>query len=143
LYQPLGEAVRNAQNQVSGWRSITIDIPQVHEKTMNVSVDRSVGGQPATCVGAFSSYRGRVRVSRRNHRSPGLPRGRDARLDRLVDGSPQSNRRPCKSEKAIRRDGFPAGWSLIAKLASKQATPGRLAVKKAANTRHCNSEKEP
>jgi uncharacterized iron-regulated membrane protein len=46
LYQPLGEAVMNAQNQVSGWRSITIDIPQVHEKTMNVSVDRSVGGQP-------------------------------------------------------------------------------------------------
>jgi uncharacterized iron-regulated membrane protein len=46
LYQPLDEAVRNAQNQVSGWRSITIDIPQGHEKTMNVSVDRSMGGQP-------------------------------------------------------------------------------------------------
>jgi hypothetical protein len=41
--------------------------------------------------------------------------------------------------------GFGEGRSsdVIATLASVQATPGCLAVKKAANTRHCNSEAEP
>jgi uncharacterized iron-regulated membrane protein len=35
-----------AKQQVPQWKSITIEVPQPQDRTLNVSVDRSIGGQP-------------------------------------------------------------------------------------------------
>jgi uncharacterized iron-regulated membrane protein len=35
-----------AKGQVAGWKSITIDVPDSQDRALNVSIDKSIGGQP-------------------------------------------------------------------------------------------------
>jgi uncharacterized iron-regulated membrane protein len=42
----LDELVQVAKLQVPAWNSITLDVPQAQDQTLNVSIDKSVGGQP-------------------------------------------------------------------------------------------------
>lgn len=42
----LDDLVLVAKQRVPAWNSITIDVPQAQDQTLNVSVDKSAGGQP-------------------------------------------------------------------------------------------------
>ncbi|SRR5216683_113069 len=42
----LNDIVLIARQQVPGWNSITIEVPEAQDRTVNVSIDMSVGGQP-------------------------------------------------------------------------------------------------
>lgn len=45
-YQSLDNLALVARGQIAGWRSITIDVPDSQDRTLNVSIDKSIGGQP-------------------------------------------------------------------------------------------------
>ena len=42
----LDELIRVAEQQVPGWKSMTLDVPEAQDRTLNVSIDKSIGGQP-------------------------------------------------------------------------------------------------
>lgn len=43
---PLSSIAEAAEEQVPGWKAITIQMPEAQDRMVNVSVDTSVGGQP-------------------------------------------------------------------------------------------------
>jgi uncharacterized iron-regulated membrane protein len=45
-YRALDEAVLVGETNVPGWKSITIDLPNPGDKTIDISADTSAGGQP-------------------------------------------------------------------------------------------------
>lgn len=45
-FRSLDDIALTAKQQISGWNSITIDVPEPQDRTVNVSIDTSVGGQP-------------------------------------------------------------------------------------------------
>jgi uncharacterized iron-regulated membrane protein len=45
-YYALDEAVLMAEKQVPGWKSITIEVPDPRDRTIDISADTSMGGQP-------------------------------------------------------------------------------------------------
>ncbi len=45
-YRTLDDLAQVAKQQIPGWKSITIAIPAVQNRTLAVSIDKSIGGQP-------------------------------------------------------------------------------------------------
>lgn len=45
-YRSLDDLARIAMGQVPGWKSITIDVPEPRDPVLNLSIDKSIGGQP-------------------------------------------------------------------------------------------------
>jgi len=45
-YRSLDDLVPVATGQVPGWKSITIDVPDSGDRTLTLSIDKSIGGQP-------------------------------------------------------------------------------------------------
>jgi uncharacterized iron-regulated membrane protein len=45
-FRSLNDIALIVKQQVPGWNSITIDLPESQARTVNVSIDTSVGGQP-------------------------------------------------------------------------------------------------
>jgi uncharacterized iron-regulated membrane protein len=45
-YRSLDDLVLVATGQIAGWKSITIDVPDSQDRVLNVSIDKSIGGQP-------------------------------------------------------------------------------------------------
>jgi uncharacterized iron-regulated membrane protein len=45
-YRSLDDLVLVATGQIPGWKSITIDVPDSADRTVNISIDKSIGGQP-------------------------------------------------------------------------------------------------
>lgn len=49
-FRSIDELVQVAEQQTPAWKSISVTVPQLQDKVLNLSVDKSVGGQPE---GAF------------------------------------------------------------------------------------------
>jgi uncharacterized iron-regulated membrane protein len=45
-FHGIDAALQTAKQQTAEWKSITITVPQPQDKTINLSVDKSIGGQP-------------------------------------------------------------------------------------------------
>jgi uncharacterized iron-regulated membrane protein len=45
-YRTLDDLARIAKQQIPGWKTITIAVPAVQDRTLDVSIDKSIGGQP-------------------------------------------------------------------------------------------------
>jgi uncharacterized iron-regulated membrane protein len=45
-FRSLDDLAQVAKQQVSGWKSITITVPTSQDRTLGMSIDKSVGGQP-------------------------------------------------------------------------------------------------
>ena len=45
-FRSLDDLAQIAKQQVSGWKSITITVPTAQDRTLGISIDKSVGGQP-------------------------------------------------------------------------------------------------
>jgi uncharacterized iron-regulated membrane protein len=45
-YRNLDDLVLVATGQIPGWKSITVDVPDSEDHALNVSIDKSIGGQP-------------------------------------------------------------------------------------------------
>lgn len=49
-YHTLDEAVLIAKSQVPAWRSMTIEVPEARDKTVEISADSSMGGEPERVI---------------------------------------------------------------------------------------------
>jgi uncharacterized iron-regulated membrane protein len=45
-YRTLDNLAQVAKQQIPGWKSITITIPAVQDRSLEISIDKSIGGQP-------------------------------------------------------------------------------------------------
>jgi uncharacterized iron-regulated membrane protein len=45
-FRPLDDLLQIAKRQIPAWKSISMEVPQPPDRTLNVSVDESIGGQP-------------------------------------------------------------------------------------------------
>ena len=64
--QSLNDIVLVAKRQVPGWNSITVEVPESQDRTVNVSIDTSVGGQPEKASQlAINRQSGRIETAKR------------------------------------------------------------------------------
>jgi len=45
-YRSIDELIQTAKQQTPAWKSISVTVPQPQDRMLNVSIDKSVGGQP-------------------------------------------------------------------------------------------------
>jgi uncharacterized iron-regulated membrane protein len=64
--QSLNDIVLVAKRQVPGWNSITVEVPESQDRTVNVSIDTSMGGQPEKAWQlAIDRQSGRIETAKR------------------------------------------------------------------------------